>query len=62
TNRYRLIYNARWTEQVRSYDIVAARALPGTQGVGVPVDAKLTAQVFAPAPIFNAYLDRLNGG
>lgn len=62
TDRYRLIYNARWTEQVRSYDIVAARPLPGTQGIGVPVEAELTAQAFAPAPIFNAYLARLNGG
>lgn len=62
TDRYRLIYNARWTEQVRSYDLVAARPLPGTQGHAVPVDAKLVAQSFTPAPIFNAYLDRLNGG
>ncbi len=62
TDRYRLIYNGRWTEQVRSYDLVAARALPGTQGQAVPVDAKLMAQSFTPAPLFNAYLERLNGG
>lgn len=62
TDRYRLIYNARWTGQVRSYDLVAARPLPGTQGHSVPVDAKLMARSFTPAPLLNAYLDRLNGG
>lgn len=61
TDRYRLVYNAIWTEQVRTYEVVAERALPGTQGDGKAPAAELTARAFTPAPIFNVYLDAISG-
>ena len=57
-DRYRLIYNAQWDKQVRTYEITARHPLAS---IPTQTGAVLDIRVFVSTGVINSYIDTLSG-